>query len=212
MDAKRQKQLEGLCIKLGQVYTDFYILKNGYIVSMDIELPYLIMLSEDQVNLFKECCGEFIVIHFFDIRKFKKSLIQKEGDKDFIDIKTTYEILDQKSKITKVVNMASRYTDDIKKIENWMSFRFSQDSITNDNIVNDLFVKNNSINFLPEDNKNGPEVMITKSLLPSITEKNYSEVCYGSIKKLEDLFCIILHIKLPLFHLYMIHHYIPFGE
>ena len=211
MDPKKQKDLSNLCIKIGQIYTDIYILKTNIVLSMNIELPYIISLTEEQTNLFKEYCGDFKVLHIPDVRLFKKVLIQKEEEEGEIAPSSTYEILELPSKITKVVNMQSRYLEDIRKVEKWIPFHFYNDEKDNLHMMDELFIKNNSVNLLPEDHPDGPEIMLTKSLLPAITEKNYTDLSYATLKKMDNLYCIIFYIRLPLFSLCMIHHYIPFG-
>ena len=207
MDDKNLKALNTLCTKLAQVFNDFYIMKNGYILSNNLDSPYLIKIDDCYVDLFSKLIGDFDIVHILDMRAFKKILSVNE---DLSLTKSFYKIITLPSQKKEIVSILSKYTDDIKKIDTWLPFKLSDDKDDNEKLINDLFKKNILVNFLPKDNEKGPFIIFSKSLLPLITEKNYTDVEYASFKKMDSLYVIIFQVSLPLFHMYMIHHYIPF--
>ena len=196
LDDKDIKKLEKLCIKISNVFTDFYILKNGYLVSLDVTKPFIIQIDEDYVHLFEELCGKFKILHLWDIKNFKK------------DMNNYISEVTSNTEATKVVNLLSERIDIINKCDKWESFKLSDSDEDNEKLILSLFKKNDYINFKPIDNLDGPEIILTKSLLPLVSEKNYEDLYYASKKLDSDLYAIIFDFKFTMFKLYMVHHYI----
>ena len=51
-DTKKMKKFLDVCTKVTNVYNDFYLFKNGYCVSTDIEKPFVVQLDDTQVEYF----------------------------------------------------------------------------------------------------------------------------------------------------------------
>lgn len=213
MDEKNGKKLYNICTKLTTVYTSFYITKNGYILSTDKEKPFLIQLNDDTLSLFIEACGEFKLIHIKDVRIFKKGLpVKLKNEEDRIDIKTTFREVTSDNEKRNVLILLNERLEDINLCKKWEKFILSDDSENNEELILSLFKENNYINFTPKDNIDGPDIIMTKSLIPLVSEKNYTDLYYSSRKKGDNLYMIIFDFQFELFRLCMFHHYIPMDD
>ena len=199
MDEKIKKKHDALCVKITQVFTDFYIFKNGYIVSKNIEKPFLIQIDEEQVKWFEELNGDFKILHISDIRKYKKT-------GEFV------EKVESKSETAKIIQILNERLNSVNQCEKWEKFILSQNDEENEKLILSLFKNNNYIDFKPADTPDGPELILTKSLLPLVSEKNYTDLYYTSKCVGKDLYMIVFDLQFPLFRLYMIHHYIPINK
>lgn len=196
LEEKEQKKLVTLCTKISNVFNDFYVLSTGYCVSMDIEKPFVVQLDEEYIKLFKEAVGEFIVLHISNVKEFKKEL------NDY------YEIVTSKSDIKKLADILTERNTLINSCDEWEKFLLSDNEEENESLMLSLFKKNDYINFQPN-NSDGPEIILTKSLLPIVSEKNYTDLYYATKKIQSDLYLIVFDFQFSLFRLYMLHHYIP---
>ena len=262
IDTKSLNKLYDLLVKVTNVFTDFYIVKQGYLVSLDIEKPYIIQLDQKDVKLFSDLCGEFFIIHVPDIKNFKKAIKQllslnkirvrpskeqqdqieeqlnevmasadtddktikevaddliqqviKESQDEALYVENYYTILDSSDiEYEKVVNLLKDRINEINSCVNWESFTLSNNITDNTKLVLSLFKDNNYINFQPKDNTENPEIILTKSILPLVTEKNYTDLYYTTKKKDSNLYLIVFDFQFSLFRLYMFHYYIPMKE
>ncbi len=216
-NSQNSKKLYDLLVKVTNVFTDFYVFKHGYIVSSDIEKPFIIQISDAQVSLFEEICGNFKLIRIIDIKNFKKSLKEpttKDMEKGTEWPKTEdyFYIVDSKTEMTKLINILKEKIEEINSCQSWEIFVLSDDNDSNLKLISSLFKDNNFVNFAPKDNIDGPEIILTKSLLPLVSEKNYTDLFYSSRKVNSNLFLIVFDFQFTLFRLYMFHHYIPMKE
>lgn len=199
LNEKDEKKLLNLCTKMSNVFNDIYILQQGYVLSLDVEKPFIIQLDKEYIDFFEELCGSFKILHLWDIKKFKK-----EKDKD-----TYIKIVSSNSETQMVVNKLSEYIENINKCTSWENFTLSDDEDKNAQLLLSLFKNNDYINFKPNDIKESPDIILTKSLLPLVTNKNYTDLYYSTHKIDSDLFLIVFDFDFSLFKLYMCHYYIP---
>ena len=222
IDIKGKKVLHTICIKISNAYNDIYVFKSGHIVSADIEKPFLITLSDSQIKLFKDLVGEFKILHIFDLKGFKKSLkdsISNDKEKDdketsektdkSILIENTYTVELTSSENKKILDKLEEWVNNLNKVGSWENFILSDNESDNMKLILSLFKDNNYINFKPKDTDDSPEIILTKSLLPLVSEKNYTQLSYSSIKLDSNLFLIIFNFHFELFDLFMFHYYIP---
>lgn len=226
LDKKQQNAINTLLTKITYVFTDFYIISTGYIISMDKDKPYLIEISDEQVNLFKLLLNEFNILHILNSRDFKKAITSYfelwdnksdyTSEEEFIshcnicesNIKNHYEIIESNLQKKEIVSKLDSKLELLNSNNDWKSFLLSGDEDINAELINDIFKNNNYKNFKPVDS-DGPELILTKSLLPLVTEKNYNNLCYTSSKVDENLYLIIFDLDFDLFRLSMFHYYIP---
>lgn len=200
MDPKREKKLFNLCTKITNVYTDFYILKTGYILSLDKEKPFLIQLSDDYVSLFNELKEGFKILHITDVRAFKK------------DMTTCIEEVTIKPEINKITTFLEERLNLINSSSKWEDFKMSDSICDNEKIILSIFKNNDYIEFKPKTEKEIPNLILTKSLLPLVTEKNYTKLYYNTREINKDLYLIIFDFDYDLFRLFMFHYYIPYDK
>ena len=72
---KQQTSINTLLTKMTYVFTDFYIISTGYVLSMNKDKPFLIEINDDQVNLFKLLLAEFDIVHILNTKKKKKMAV-----------------------------------------------------------------------------------------------------------------------------------------
>ena len=256
LDKKDGKKLCQLCIKMTNVFNDIYISTNGYIISTDIEKPFLIQIDDTQIQLFKSLLEDFKFLRIWNLKEFKRymekylEIVTAETD----DVRNNYiakiicenklncikdkfsqteditpeisnritEILHQemykythivtsKVETKQLVDLLSKYINEINSISEWDNFLLSDNETENEELILSLFKKNDYINFLPK-HSDGPEIILTKSLLPLVSEKNYTSLYYATKKLRSDLFLIVFDFDFDMFRLYMLHHYIPINS
>lgn len=199
MDEKEQKKLFNILTKITNVSNDVYILKQGYVLSIDIEKPFLIQLDESQIELFNKVIKDFKIIRISDIKKYKKDT------SNFI-----YEVTSNTEK-NNVIRVLDNRLNSLNMCESWENFLLSDNAEENEKLIYSVFKENNYVNFTPNDN-NDADIILTKSLLPLVTEKNYTKVYYSSKKLSDELFIIVFDIDYDLFRLCMFHNYIKIPD
>lgn len=196
-DEKEKKKFLDICTKITRVYNDFYLFKNGYAISADADKPFVIQLDEVQMKYFTDTFGDFKLLHISDIRKYKK-----EPDKYFY-------IVSSNTEYGRILSVLTKYLEIINQCDKWEKFILSPDSDENEKIIEDIFKNNNYTNFEPKSDFDGPEIILTKSLLPLVTPKNYTDLYYSTKKINDELYAIIFDFQFSLFRVYSVHHYIP---
>ena len=213
---KDKKIIYNLLVKVANIFNDFYIFKQGYFISSDIEKPFLIQIDSEYINLFSELCGDFKVLRLTDLKNFKKSLTEPKTEKDKakewpITENYFYSVISN-SELEKITSILKEKINEVNGCTKWERFELSEKEDENMKLLLSLFKENNYINFLPKDNIDGPDIILTKSLLPLVSEKNYTDLYYTSKKKNSNLFLIIFDFQFTMFRLFMFHYYIPIKE
>ena len=196
-DTKKMKKFLDVCTKVTNVYNDFYLFKNGYCVSTDIEKPFVVQLDDTQVEYFVEMVGDFKLLHMTDVRKFKK-----EMDKHFY-------IVESNTEYGRVLSVLTKHLEVINQCDKWEKFILSPDNDENERILESLFKKNDYFSFKPKSNFDGPDIILTKSLLPLVSPKNYTDLYYSAKKINSDLYVIVFDFQFSLFRVHSVHYYIP---
>lgn len=197
LDEKDTKKLLNLCTKLSNIFTDFYILKNGYILSTNIDKPFVVQVEQTYIEWFEKLCGKFKILHIWDVRKFKK-----ETNNYFCNVSSRTEE-------NKIVETLSSRINEINLHTEWENFILSKNADDNEKLILSLFKKNDYVNFKPNDTDDSPDIILTKSLLPLVSEKNYTDLYYSSRKINLELYVIVFDFQFSLFRLYMLHNYVP---
>lgn len=180
--------------KISSVFNDAYILKNGYAISLNHELPFLIQFTESQISLFEEVFGDYKIIHFNDIRKYKKfRCTEDEG--------LYWNIVTLQSEISEVTDRYTKLMVELGECEKWLDFDITDEE------KESLFKYNDFIKYKPKDS-DAPAFILTKSFLPLVTEKNYMAVSYSSKVIEGELSLIIFNIEHSTFRILGFHHYI----
>lgn len=208
-------KLYGLLVKVTYVFTSFYMTHSGHIVSTDSETPFLIQMDDNCTQLFKDVCGDFKLLHITDVKSFKKALTEPSAKDDptkWPKLNDHFYIVSSKTETTKVVDTLKEMIENINSCEKWENFVLSDDAEENKNLLKSVFKDNSYVDFLPQDNKDGPEIILTKSLLPLVSEKNYTDLYYSSQKKNSDLYLIVFDLQFTMFRLYALHYYIPMAN
>lgn len=199
-DTKDQKKFLDVCTKITNVYNNFYLFKNGYCVSTDIEKPFVIQLDEIQIKYFIDTFGEFKLLRITDVRKYKK-----EPDKYFYKV-------DSKTEYNRVLSTLTKYLDIINQCDKWEKFILSPDEEKNVEIIESIFKSNDYFKFNPIGDFKGPDVILTKSLFPLVTVKNWADLYYSAKKISDELYVIIFDFQFTMFRVYSVHYYVPVDE
>ena len=226
-EIKFYKDLYQFFTKIANVFTDIYILKNGSCITLDNEKPFLVRIPSDTVDGIAKILAEFKILYISNIKEFKKSF-KYQIDKRTAQIKGTsftntkeipksmmsYVTIDdfQRSRESKIFSTCQKYLDSIYEVEKWYPFQVSIDTSENTKLIYQIFVDNDYVKFLPEDNTSGPEIIFTKQLMPLCTEKNVGDLYYMTKKISDDLYELLLHFNYPLFEIFAFHYYIPIKE
>ena len=224
------KKLYELCTKITYVFTDFYVLKQGYIISLKIDEPFVIELNDNTIKLFQHVHGDdFSILNIENVREYKKCLQyiwfpkkvdESKGDKPitpeelnyrqehYNELLSHYNVVTSKLVTNTVVGTLERRLRDIRSCDKWDAFILSNKEEENEKIIESIFKNNDYTKFQPIQTPNGPYIILTKSLLPLVSEKNYTDLYYTSKQLSENLFLIIFDFDFSLFRLFMLHHYI----
>ena len=188
LDEKEQKKLYQLCTKISYAYTECYITNQGYILSMDKTKPFVIHLEESQLELFKKLCGDF-----------KK------------DMNTGIEKVTSNAQTKRIIGLLDEYLNNINSCENWESFILSDDEEENQKLLTSVFKDNDFVNFKPKD-IDGPDIILTKSLLPNVSASNSSDLYYSTRQINDKLYLITFDFQFDVFRMYMLHFYIKMKD
>lgn len=199
LDEKEQKKLYQLCTKISYAYTECYITNQGYILSMDKTKPFVILLEESQLELFTKLCGDFKILHITGIKDFKK------------DMDTGIEKVTSNAQTKRIIGLLDEYLNNINSCENWESFILSDDEEENQKLLASVFKDNNFVNFKPKD-IDGPDIILTKSLLPNVSATNSSDLYYSTRQINDKLYLITFDFQFDVFRMYMLHFYIKMKD
>lgn len=227
MDILKLKKLYEVLSKITNVFpTDTYVFKHGYFITNDIEKPFIIQIDTKYIDYLYEITGEFALLKITDIKMFKKALsniIENDKIREKIEKGTAtdkdlkeelpitnyfYHVTDSKE-TSDIVELLTKRINDMNLCTNWEIFALSSNLGDNLKLILSLFKENDYVTFTPKDTEDGPPIILTKSLLPLVSEKNYTNLFYTSRKINDNLFLIIFDFQFDLFRLNMFHYYIP---
>jgi len=206
-DKKREKKFLNLLTKITNVFNEYYILKTGYCVTLDKEKPFIVVLDEDNMALFKEVLGEIEYFHVLDNRKWKKALTDEGA---YAAINDYAKHVTSQHEKNQVMEKLESYLDIILGCEKWESFMLSQDEEENAKLLNSLFNENEYIMFKPVNTCDSPDVIITKAIFPLAKESNVSKLYYSIQQINEELYCMVCDFQFDLFRVHGIHYFIGF--
>lgn len=175
---------------------------NGkeYKKEFDMAFQKKILLEENEEKFLCTYCD-------FDKTKYSDDLISQftlylhELNKKY------YDIPESKSVINRLTDELDKKLKEFQSLEDWDYFILSENEEENKEIIQKMFEKNDYIVFEPKC-KDTPEIIVTKSLFPSLTIKNTDRVLYTTKKKNDSLYMLGIDYTLELFRVFMVHYYI----
>lgn len=193
--------------KLVKVMTDIFIMKNGDVISLDINYPYLVKLDKETTEALFYLFDDFgSMIHIPNAREFKKYVCPSKADLEKgIDLEEYRKKALQvrlNSERSKVLARTQYYYDLNGILHDWYKLDLSEDQ------VKDIFVENNYFQFTPEDVDDVP-VILTKEAFPLVTEKNVNIVEYSARQYSNELNLISFRCDIGLFTSQSFNFYIP---
>ena len=213
LNARQFKRLYSVLSKLSNLYNDFYIFRHGRVLSLDIEKPYLVNLDSEYLTMLYDITGEFKIIHMTNLKDFKRCIKSlEEGKAPITPIDSCYYVVSKEEEEKQITSYLEMMVNTVASCETWSSFRLADDPDENAVLLESLFKSNNYHNFSPVDNPENPPIILTKSILPLVTEKNFGKLYYSTSKIQKGLFRIIFDFQYELFRLNSIHYYIPIEE
>lgn len=193
--------------KLVKVMTDIFIMKNGDVISLDINYPYLVKLDKETAEALFYLFDDFgSMIHIPNAREFKKYVCPSKADLEKgIDLEEYRKKALQvrlNSEHSKVLARTQYYYDLNGILHDWHKLDLSEAQ------VKDIFVENNYFKFTPEDVDDVP-VILTKEAFPLVTEKNVNIVEYSARQYSNELNLISFRCDIGLFTSQSFNFYIP---
>ena len=193
--------------KLIKVMTDIFIMKNGDVISLDINYPYLVKLDKETTEALFYLFDDFgSMIHIPNAREFKKYVCPSKADLEKgIDLEEYRKKALQvrlNSERSKVLARTQYYKDLNGILHDWHKLDLSEAQ------VKDIFVENNYFQFTPEDTDDVP-VILTKEAFPLVTEKNANIVEYSARQYSNELNLISFRCDIGLFTSQSFNFYIP---
>lgn len=193
--------------KLVKVMTDIFIMKNGDVISLDINYPYLVKLDKETTEALFYLFDDFgSMIHIPNAREFKKYVCPSKADfEKGIDLEEYRKKALQvrlNSERSKVLARTQYYYDLNGILHDWHKLDLSEAQ------VKDIFVENNYFQFTPEDADDVP-VILTKEAFPLVTEKNANIVEYSARQYSNELNLISFRCDIGLFTSQSFNFYIP---
>ena len=193
--------------KLVKVMTDIFIMKNGDVISLDINYPYLVKLDKETTEALFYLFDDFgSMIHIQNAREFKKYVCPSKADLEKgIDLEEYRKKALQvrlNSERSKVLARTQYYYDLNGILHDWHKLDLSEAQ------VKDIFVENNYFQFTPEDVDDVP-VILTKEAFPLVTEKNVNIVEYSARQYSNELNLISFRCDIGLFTSQSFNFYIP---
>lgn len=208
-------KLNNLFIKINSIFTDIYITKTGYIISMNIEKPFLVHLSSEYIDLVdKYILNGKNIIHITNTREYKKEW----SDTKTIEEVIIFENLKMSKYIKDILPVEHKNVIDrldlllgyVNNINNWKLFKLDNEK------MEDIFNNNKHIEYVDEEIKN-PPVIITKELMPTVTLKTSDNILMTIVdmttidEKYKGLYMLVFNIESNLFTLYSINNFIDIG-
>ena len=164
--------LSNVLTKLSNVYkSDMYIVNNRYCIGGPNTYKdgpagkSLCILSDDVVDDIIDHFGQPQIIYFKDIKKAKATFNTED---EYMQIETSF---DEKLKRS-IPESKDLLMKTFKSIETWDHFNFTEDQVKalfNDGEIVTLF----------SDNKNVPEIYVTKDIFPLVSDKNINTLFYS---------------------------------
>lgn len=192
-----------LLTKLKNVFkTDMYIIENLYCIggeeseSKNVGTNICILPFETCVYLQDKFGKHNQVIYIPNIANAKKFYNTAQ---EYLYFKTNIDALTKKE----LLNRSKILNDKIRKVSTWKSFNFTSEEIKA------LFTDKEGI-ILFSDDKELPEVYVSKSIYPMITEKNIANLYYSPTKedKKNNIYGFITSFDTKFFQLYSLINYI----
>lgn len=212
MELKQRKKLYTLFSKMTTIFPSFYIIKPYYVVTKESGKPYMAELDEKWIPLLEEFFGEFTVLHVKDIKLVKKVIAgptRKDDPETFPKLEDQFYHVTNPRELFEVKELFTSRMKSVTDTPKWESFLLSEDPEENEKLLKSLFVDNSYVNFKPKGDEFVPMIILTTSLIPLVSEKNYNNLYYCCKKVIEGLYEIIFDFQFEMFRLYMYHTYIP---
>lgn len=197
LDEKQLKKFTNLITKLSNVFSDCYFVKSGYVVTLDVEKPFIVQIDLSYIDMMIDVLGEFGIARIDNLKEFKK------------DMTTHFYVVKSEKEKNNVLSYIDSKMKQLSDMENWKSFINSKEDDVE--VIESLFKLNTYIEFKPAD-VDGPAIILTKSLIPMVTEKTCDALYYSAKKLADNLYIIIFDFQFELFRLIMFHNYIRIEE
>lgn len=219
------KKLSTLLTKLSNVFNDFYVFKNGYVISTNLENSAFVaqINLENDVKLFQDLVGDFKLLHVWDCKKLKKALTEllelndnnstEESEDSNISISEYVTAVVSETDIKSVTSLLDEKLNKFNEIDKWENFQLSDNEEENEKLILSLFKQNNYVNFTPKGDEETPqEVILTKAILPLVSEKNYTQLYYQCKKLDNNLYNLIFDFDFDYFRLFMFHNFVKMND
>jgi hypothetical protein len=188
--------------KLSNIFTkDMYLIQNRYCIGgneTDDETAgkSICILSPDIMDIFIDYFGNTQVIFFENLKK-AKATFNTEDEYKYVKVRieerNKKQLIDNKDGLMKTID----------SIKGWNQFEFTEKEL-------DLIMNEGNVITLFKDNNDIPEVTISKSIFPSIKQKDFSNVYYSvsKAKNLKNMYTLVLSYDHNIFQFYNIIYYI----
>lgn len=192
-----KNSLSTVLMKLATIYKyDMYLINcrycvNGPITSKDGPAgKTLCILTDDVVDDVIDHFGQPSVIYFKNVKKAKAAFNTED---EYMQIETSFDEKTKKS----ISESRDLLMKTFKSIDTWNQFNFTEDQIK-------ALFTNGEIVTLFSDNKDIPEVYVTKDIFPLVTDKNINTLYYAVSKQKhkQDINYLYLSLDSDYFQIY----------
>jgi hypothetical protein len=193
IEAKLGKKIKDLYVKLNKFYKSCYITNTGYVCTTEKRRTSILKLTDEYISDVKELFGtSFKVVKIDNIAEAKENL-----ENSFTEVIDENEI----ESINKLIDL----TNNIKMSAEWFPFRLSEDEVTNNDMINSLFLEGDSVEFVPR-GTGTHSIIIHKTFLPYVTEKNYNDLWYSTKQASDEIIIIFFRFDFTHFEVMLMYH------
>lgn len=203
--AKKQLTSKDILNKLSSIFKkDIYIVNNIYCIGGNITekettgISFCI-LNTDIAETLKEEFGNYRILYIEDIKKEKASLETDKG----LYLKVKFSKNEEKV----ILNTIENLNNIIKRIDTWDKFNWTESEIV-------AILDSGDMITLFTDNKNIPELFVSKVVFPGIAKNNINSLYYSVYKSkdLKGIYELVTSLDVDIFQLYTITRFIDLDD
>jgi hypothetical protein len=200
--AKKEITSKDILNKLATIFKrDIYIVNNIYCIGGNITekettgISFCI-LNSDIAETLKEEFGNYRIIYMEDVKKEKAAL--DSGDKGLY-LKVKFSKDEEKT----VLNSIENLNNIVKKIDKWDKFNWTEDELV-------AILSDGDMITLFTDNKDIPELFVSKVVFPGIAKNNIDSLYYSAYKNkdLKGVYELVTSLDCDMFILYTVTRFI----
>ena len=195
-----------ILLKLSNVYKeDLYFIDSMYCIGGFLSNDQAVgktfcILDKDRADDIRDYFGDITAIYIKNVKKAKE-FYSTEFEYEYINSQ-----LEEKQK-KELREKRDDYLNAIKTVKEWKTFDFSDEELT-------TLLEDNKRIVLFKDDKNVPELEVSKCVFPMLNKKNIDSLMYsiGKTKNIKNAYTVIISITHEYFQVYNFIRYIDIDK